>query len=234
MADPGPLVIAHRGASSAHPPGNTLVAFRAAAELGADGVELDVRRTADGELVVHHDLELPDGRALITLTADEVPDWVPSLRAALDTCAEVGLALVNVEIKNDPHEADFDERRDVVEAVLATLDGFEPASILISSFDPESVAQVRRLDSPFPTALLVWDPAILAASLDAAAAAGHVGVNPWSPYVDAALMEHARRLGLAVNVWTVDDPAETTTLAGLGVSSIITNVPDVTRAALGR
>ena len=59
---PLPLVIGHRGASAARPE-NTVEAFRHAAELGADWVELDVRRTADDALVVHHDAELPDGRA---------------------------------------------------------------------------------------------------------------------------------------------------------------------------
>ena len=57
-----PLVVAHRGASAAHPPGNTVAAFAAAVALGADWVELDVRLTADGALVVHHDPDLPDGR----------------------------------------------------------------------------------------------------------------------------------------------------------------------------
>src|SRR5690606_3517686 len=59
-------VIAHRGASHRHPE-NTLAAFRGAAELGSDGVELDVRRTADGRGVVHHDAELGDGRPILSL-----------------------------------------------------------------------------------------------------------------------------------------------------------------------
>ena len=54
------LVIGHRGASAAHPE-NTLAAFAGAADLGADWVELDVRRSADGVAVVHHDADLPDG-----------------------------------------------------------------------------------------------------------------------------------------------------------------------------
>jgi len=54
-----PAVVAHRGARAAAPE-NTLAAFRLAAELGADGVELDVRRTGDGLLAVHHDAALPD------------------------------------------------------------------------------------------------------------------------------------------------------------------------------
>ena len=57
------LVIAHRGAS-AQAPENTVAAFELAVRLGAEGIELDVRRTADDELVIHHDAHLPDGRSV--------------------------------------------------------------------------------------------------------------------------------------------------------------------------
>ena len=67
-----PLVLAHRGASAARPE-NTLDAFRHARELGADGVELDVRATRDGAFVVHHDAHLPDGRVLRRPRAGRAP-----------------------------------------------------------------------------------------------------------------------------------------------------------------
>src|SRR4051812_33810066 len=88
-------VIAHRGASKAERE-NTLGAFRRARAMGADAVELDVRRTVDGVLVVHHD----------PLPAELTPH-VPTLGDALDACTGMW---VNVEIKNDPDEPDFDER----------------------------------------------------------------------------------------------------------------------------
>ena len=65
-------VIAHRGASGLEPE-NTVAAFRRAVALGADGVELDVRRSADGVLVVHHDARLADGRAIVTVPEAELP-----------------------------------------------------------------------------------------------------------------------------------------------------------------
>ena len=68
-------VIAHRGASAVARE-NTLEAFRLAAELGADWVELDARRTADGHVVVHHDAELADGRVICLLPRAELPDHV--------------------------------------------------------------------------------------------------------------------------------------------------------------
>ena len=68
-----PTVIAHRGAREAARE-NTLPAFRLAREFGAEWVELDARRTADGVVVVHHDAQLADGRVLAELTVDELPN----------------------------------------------------------------------------------------------------------------------------------------------------------------
>src|SRR5437762_9663704 len=110
-------IIAHRGASASFPQ-NTLEAFRGARELGATWVELDVRRTADGLLAVHHDARLADGQAIVDLRAAELPSHVPSLAEALDACAPLG---VNVEIKNSPNDVDFDAAAAVVEPVVADI-----------------------------------------------------------------------------------------------------------------
>ncbi|MGH9017440.1 MAG: glycerophosphodiester phosphodiesterase, partial [Acidimicrobiales bacterium] len=98
------LLLAHRGGVGPYRE-NTLEAFRGAIDFGADGVELDVRRSADGRLVVHHDAEVPGVGAVHDLSAGELPDWIPSLEEALDVCAG---AVVNVEVKNSPLEAGFD------------------------------------------------------------------------------------------------------------------------------
>ncbi|MEL0040065.1 MAG: glycerophosphodiester phosphodiesterase family protein, partial [Ilumatobacter sp.] len=66
---------------------NTLEAFQAAVALGSDGIELDVRRTVDAALVIHHDAQLPDGRVIRESRRDELPDWLPELHSALDACA---------------------------------------------------------------------------------------------------------------------------------------------------
>ena len=79
-------VIAHRGASKAAPE-NTVEAFALAGRMGADAVELDVRRTRDGALVVHHNPDLPDGRLIRDVDAADLPSSVPTLGAALDACA---------------------------------------------------------------------------------------------------------------------------------------------------
>ena len=89
----GTQVIAHRGASRAEME-NTVAAFRRAVRMGAQSAELDVRRTADGVLVVHHNPTLEDSRVLATLRFDELPEHVCTLDEALDACAPMW---VNVE-----------------------------------------------------------------------------------------------------------------------------------------
>lgn len=215
-------VIGHRGASADHPE-NTIEAFVAARSLGADGVELDVRRSLDGLLVVHHDAELPDGRIIADTPSAELPSTVPTLTASLAAC--VGMT-VNVEIKHDPVEPGFSEdRRLADETVVEIARRPEAAStpILVSSFDLGTIARVRDIASELPTGYLVLsttDPLdALAMCLDG----GHSAVHPYDIFVDADVTDRCRAAGVALNVWTVDDPARIAELAGWGVDAVITN-----------
>jgi glycerophosphoryl diester phosphodiesterase len=228
------LVIGHRGASAARPE-NTVEAFRHARELGADWVELDVRRTADGALVVHHDAHLPGGRAIVELRADELPPALPSLDEALDACVGLG---VNVEIKNSPPDPDFDPddwlAGVVTDRLVARADagGHALCDLLVTSFNRHTVAAVRARAPELPTGLLAHGGSDAATVVRLAASGGHFSLNPWDPDVDARLVELAHDSGLAVYVWTVDDPDRMATLIDLGVDGIITNVPDVARAVV--
>jgi glycerophosphoryl diester phosphodiesterase len=225
-----PAVLAHRGASSARPE-NTLEAFRYAGELGADGVELDVRATRDGVLVVHHDARLPDGRVLIDLDRAHVPESVPTLDAALDVCTDL---LVNVEIKNDPGDPDHDPTGGRGAVIADHLVGRQAQGdrILVSSFDHGLLGLVRRRHPDLDTAALVAHSRHPARLVERVAEAGHAAINPIDHLVDAELVELAHGLGLAVHVWTVDDPIRMAELAGLGVDGIITNAPDLARAVV--
>jgi len=222
-------VIAHRGASAAHPPGNTVEAFRAARELGADWVELDVRRLADGALGVHHDAHLPDGRALHELRATDLPAWVPLLDAALEACEGLG---VNVEIKNHPSDPGWDETCSVCDDVVPLLRAGDPARWLVTSFDLATVDRVRELAPELPTGFLVFNLDDPAAAVAAVAGHGHVALNPWDPFVDAGLVERCGEAGLDLYPWTVDDPARMAELVGFGVAGIISNRPDVLRSVV--
>jgi glycerophosphoryl diester phosphodiesterase len=184
-----PVVVAHRGASAAHPPGNTLEAFAAAAALGADGVELDVRPTADGALAVHHDPTLPDGRVVASLVAAELPGWVPLLGAALDACGSLG---VNVELKADVPGA---LGAMAEEAVAELRRRGEPQRWLLTSFDWVAMTMVRELAPELATGLLFFDPGLAAPAVAAAAREGHTAVNPWDPAVDESFVRLAHEAG---------------------------------------
>lgn len=217
-------VIAHRGASAIHLE-NTVPAFAAAREVGADGVELDARRTADGRLVVHHDSHLPDGRAVVETPAAELPAHVPTLAEALDACA--GLR-VNIEVKNLPGEPDFDETESVAAGVVDLVERRQGRdAVLVSSFNLASIDWVRRADPGVATAFLVFaaDAAAIALTVDH----GHGTIHPWDGLVDAPLVAAAREAGLAINVWTVNDPARMAELVAWGVDGIVTDHPDVAR-----
>ena len=216
MAD-RPLVLGHRGASHARPE-NTLAAFARARELGADGVELDARRSADGWIVVHHDpavigfgLIAENGFTALRAAHPEIPTLVE----ALEACAGM---IVNVEIKCLPWEPDADTDRVVVRSVGEIVRGAARTAatgseFIVSSFDLGAV-----------DASLAFAPAITTAWLTSVSA---LSASP-------AEIADAQRSGLRVNVWTVDEPSEIATLAEVGVDAIITNVPDVALDVLER
>lgn len=216
------LVIAHRGASATFPE-NTIEAFLGAAEHGADWVELDARRTADGGLVVHHDAHLPDGRAIVELEAPELPASVPTLAAALDACEGMG---VNIEIKNDHPAPDLDEWvAEATVALLAERGGRD--EVLISSFNPATLVRVRERAPHLATALLVIEPT--EDVVEVVVAAGHSALHPYDWFVDIELITRCHAAGVAVNVWTVDDPERMAELLAHGVDGLCTNVPHLAR-----
>ena len=219
-----PLVIAHRGAS-ARVRENTLDAFAEARRLGADMVELDVRRTADGALAVLHGPAVPGAGPVCELAADELPGWLPLLDAAVEACAGMQ---VNVELKDLPGEPGFDADHALAVAVASWARAADVIDrLLISSFD---LAAVDRVHAAEPSVRTAW---LTASGYDQLAAArtcvshGHVALHPAEVGVTAALVVDAHHLGLTVNAWTVDDPARMRVLAGWGVDGIVTNTPDV-------
>jgi len=235
---PGPAVWAHRGASFARPE-NTVAAFEAAAAMGADGIELDVHRTADGHLVVHHDADHPTLGVLADLdlaTIRAAAPGVPTLEEALDACP--GL-VVNIEVKNLPVDADYDPDDRAAAAVVALVAGRGIHDrVIVSSFNLDTIDRVRAADPAVPTGWLTMGGFDPPAAARIAADRGHRAVHPpVSEMIDgrgAAVCELAHDLGLRVNTWTVDDPDRIVEVARAGVDAVITDVPDVALRALGR
>lgn len=235
--DPTPAIWAHRGASGDHPE-NTREAFVGAREQGADWVELDVRLTRDGNLVVSHDAFYSDGRGVWATPVDERPADVLLLDDALAACEGMG---VNVEIKNSPGDlGDASEPGDgavphdleVADAVIEVVTA-SPVRVLVSSFDEPTLERVRSLRPQLETGFLVFDLNADPHLPERAAEAGDVAVHPWDPFVDEAFVERCRNLGLRINPWTVDDEARIRELTRLGVDALITNYPARTRLVLG-
>jgi glycerophosphoryl diester phosphodiesterase len=219
-------VIAHRGASRLAPE-NTLTAFEMAVIAGADGVELDVRRSCDGVLIVHHDARVSDGRVIVDTPWRELPPSVPTLGEALDACAGLW---VDIEIKNDEHDPDFDPLDLVAVEVLATLAERGPGRRLLSSFRLATIDRCRLLDPGVPTAWLTME--LGPRTVDLLAARGHTAVHPWEPSLTAEQIERCHEAGILVNAWTCNDPLRFVALALAGVDGIVTDAPDVMRAAL--
>ncbi|MCE2525740.1 MAG: glycerophosphodiester phosphodiesterase [Acidimicrobiia bacterium] len=236
MAAPAPrrpvtLVVAHRGASVGARQ-NTAEAFRRARDLGADWVELDVRRTVDDVLVAHHDAHLPDGRLVARTPLDELPPWIPPLAEALEACEGMGVV---VEIKNDPAEVGYDGDNAISVAVAGLVSAYRPYDeVMISSFNAATIQRIRHVDSRLPTALIMFDPVVVAQSVDRAAAAGHAAIHPYHTAVDASLLRRAHRASVAVWAWTVNDPGDIEALVRLGTDGIITDDCPAARAITAR
>ena len=244
-----PRIIGHRGVRAAPervategpvPPENTLPAFEQALREGAEGIELDVRVCATGELVVLHDADLDhvtasaDHRAVIDLSWPELARvplaagaHVPQLAEVL-SFARARRLPVNVELKRD-----VPSRTAVVTAAARLLRAWDPAHpILVSSFDPAMLAGFAVLAPRVPRAVLVhheqWRRTALLAARPLRVDAVHLERTLATPARVARL--HA--LGRSVNVWTVNDVDEARRLATAGVDAIITDVPALLLAAL--
>jgi glycerophosphoryl diester phosphodiesterase len=224
-------IIAHRGASRAAPE-NTVDAFALAVTMGVDGIELDVRRSRDGRLVVHHDARIAGGEAIIDLDRRDLPDHIPDLRDALLACAGPSGAVeitVNIEIKNDAHEPDFDPTRSIAPLVVhEALAVADPRRWLISSFDLAMVDAVLATGAGVATAWLVVD--VPSDAVTVLTGRGHVALHPWVGTLDRSTVDECHAAGIAVNTWTCDDPERMRELIAWGVDGICTNVPDVALA----
>jgi glycerophosphoryl diester phosphodiesterase len=207
------LLLAHRG-DHRRAPENSLEAFAAALAIpGIDGIELDVRSSADGVAVVLHDASLArvQGRRIRAsrLTAEELAGHgVPTLAAVLAACPPG--AFLDVELKEDLGEVALGPLR---EARGRPDDGV--AGLVISSFDHAALATVRRLAPAWPCWLnTAWlsDRAIRAAS-----ALGCAGIAAEWHRIDAARAARVRDAGLDLAAWTVRDAVARDRLAALGV-----------------
>lgn len=252
---------AHRGGTLengvAVTPENSMTAFEhAAAELGADVIELDAKVTSDGVPVVMHDATLDRTTdctgQVVQRSAEEVlacridtlgtadrlvpspasTETVPSLATVLNWARDAGVRL-NLELKNPPNDPDFDPTPAFATAVLDAVEasGIPKANVLIQSFWPGDLryAQLRGYETSLLTLSPLNEPGTAFAT-----AAGHGWVSPqWPPLTGPQYVQLAHLLGRKVVPFTLDAEQSIRAAADAGVDAIITNDVVLAQQVLG-
>lgn len=222
-------VIGHRGASGTFPE-NTLLAFQQALRDGADGVEFDVRLTAEGVPVVIHDATVDrttDGRGRLSeLPLAAVRELDAGRGERIPTLAEV--------FENIDEAPAIVEVKDVAAgpAVVAVIDAAGARDrVVVGAYGGRALAAVR--DAGITTAATRWEAGLhwLLSRAGSSHSAGRyqgLAVSEYSgrlKVVDRRFVTSAFRVGRPVHVWTVDDLATARSLRALGVAGILTNFP---------
>jgi glycerophosphoryl diester phosphodiesterase len=213
-------VFAHRGCTEGFLE-NTVEAFAEARRRGADGVELDVRLTADGALAVHHDAVIAGHGPVSEMAVSRLPSHVPLLEDVLDVCDGM---VVNVEIKNDPRDPGYDATESIAGVVARALAETDWTSrVIVSSFQVSTLQAVQVADPNLAIGTLWPFLTEYGPALEAAAAAGWQAVHPFVSEVSEDMLSAAHALGLAVNVWTVNATHDLEAFCALGVDAVITD-----------
>jgi glycerophosphoryl diester phosphodiesterase len=189
---PGLTLVGHRGSGAANPQlqENSLKSFRAAHQHGLQWVEMDVRQTKDGALVVWHDELLTDGSRVASLTEGQLPRDIPLLKDILNGLP-AGLA-VDLDIKNSIEDALRDAAdTTAVKAARMAMAARQDRDVLLTSFDPALTTLVRPVAGDLPLGLLTWREIPLRESLPTAS---HLSFDVLAPHIDA-LKPHGIALG---------------------------------------
>lgn len=233
------LIWAHRGASG-YAPENTLVAFQKAIELKADGIELDVQMTKDGQLVIIHDETVNRVSNAKGWVKDYTYEELRELnvnkkfpeygKVTIPTLEEVYLLIkdtdlvINVELKNSVVFYQGLEER-VLQ--LTREMGLQERTIY-SSFNHYSIMRIKGLDPYVETAFLYED-----GYLDMPGYTAKHGVCALHPALYHLqypnLIEDCKARGITLRVWTVNEMQDMKSLCELGIEGIITNYPDIGR-----
>lgn len=235
---------AHRGASG-HAPENTLEAFRKAVKMKADGVELDIQMSGDGELVVIHDetldrvsgehgfvkdyslKELKKLNVSRALKHYDKKTRIPTLQEVFELLENTELT-INVELKNG-----LIEYPGMEEKLLRLAEEMKlKERIWCSSFNHRSVQKIKGLCPEMKCGLLFSDIMV-----NPAAYGRELGIEALHPAVyhfaqDREYIAEAHKCNLAVHIWTVNEKKEMKKLVRAGADALITNYPDIARKAM--
>jgi len=220
----------HRG-TRGHEPENTVRSVRRALELGADGVEVDVR-LADGRLMVIHDATLKrttngHGRVakkpfayLRSLDAG-AGERIPTLEEIFDAVDR--RAIVNVELKDA--RATGPVAALIVDYVKER--GWRFEDFIVSAFDHSQLRKIKKICPLIRTGALIHRvPRRLARLVEAL---NVESIHPPRRWVTLKLVDEAHRLGRKVFVFTVNEPAQIARMKSLGVDGVFTDFPERAR-----
>jgi glycerophosphoryl diester phosphodiesterase len=227
-----PLLLGHRGVRGKRPE-NTIEAFTLAFESDLDGIECDVQRSKDGELVLFHDFEIY-GKTLNKLTylhIKSLDSQIPKLSELFELSQQYPGTLLNIELKTERLGTDGLEKDTV--ALIRTW-GLEDR-VLISSFNPMSLLRVRFLAPDIRVGLLYYDDMRWWLRNGMLAGWLHVdAIHPYHPQVSPQLISWAKVRNLMVNTWTVNEAMRISSLHAMGITAIIGDDPEVLKGSLVR
>jgi glycerophosphoryl diester phosphodiesterase len=236
---PQPVIFAHRGAS-AHAPENTLAAFELALAQGADGIELDVKLSADGTVIVIHDATVDrttgaQGRVkdlslaeLRSLDAGSLfstkfgAEKIPMLEEVFETLGKK--LLINVELTN------YNTPRDhLVESVCMLVKKFNlQKHVMFSSFFALNLSKAHSYLPEVPCGLLAYGGLLGAWARSFGFAFGkYAALHPYLKDVTPQQVQRVHRLKGRVHVWTVNAETDMRRLFGWGVDAIFTDDPQL-------
>jgi glycerophosphoryl diester phosphodiesterase len=225
-------LVAHRGGSGPWRE-NTLDAFAAARSIGADGVEFDVRLTADGDAVVHHDPQLESGQIIDRTKRRDLPEFVPELSAVVEACEGM---FMDVEIKIDVPQPgkrpDPAACRALATAVAEAIG--RNASAVVSSLWPDPLVVLGEIAPGIRTGLLVHPALDATGAVPMARNLGCSALLPHHSAVTAVLVDRCHEAGLEVGTWTVNLAEDLNSVVEAGVEAVVTDEVGLVRTLLGR
>jgi glycerophosphoryl diester phosphodiesterase len=239
---PRPLVIGHRGAS-ADAPENTIAAFELALEQGADGIELDVHLSRDGQPVVIHDFTLErttDGAGPVSelgvreLKRLDAGGWwdrrfrgqrLQTLPEVLERFRERARFWIELKAGSALYPG-------IEERVVSTIEIYDVLDrVLVQSFDLDAIARVRALNREVRVGALLGQAPLDRGLLQPGVADA---ICPGAHVLTETMLGDIREAGRDCYVWTVNEPAQMDRLVEWGVTGIITDRPGLLQARLGR
>lgn len=236
------LNFGHRGFSGKYPE-NTMLSFEKCVEAGADGIELDVHLTKDGQVVIIHDELLDrttDHKGLVMdYTLAELKELdasagymgvygkneIPALDEYLDYVKDKRV-ITNIELKTGiiPYPG-------IEQKTLDLIDKYHLRDrIIISSFNHYSVMRMKELAPDMKYGLL--EDSRIVKMADYAKGLGVDYLHPLFYTIDELYLKEAAENGLGINAWTVNSEDDIRKMISIGIDGIIGNNPDVCRRLL--